>query len=131
MAVAFAVPLRLDWLELVLPEPSAVGPGVRLFDLVQRHIGSVTGHNCAAWFLADQEHFFGPVVVAEKPGYHPRFKVFDIIDGQQRFTTVATYYSVFWTSEPADVRPAERSVSLSSKRQHLRQVRTLDGAQFR
>ena len=37
--------------------------------------------------LSEQEHFFGPVVVAEKSG-HPRCKVFDIIDGQQRFTTV-------------------------------------------
>ena len=40
--------------------------------------------------LADQEHFFGPVVVAEKPGHHPRFKVFDIIDGQQRCRRLET-----------------------------------------
>ena len=45
--------------------------------------------------LADQEHFFGPVVVAEKPGHHPRFKVFDIIDGQQRFTTVYLMLAYF------------------------------------
>ena len=44
--------------------------------------------------LADQEHFFGPVVVAEKSG-HPRFKVFDIIDGQQRFTTVYLMLAYF------------------------------------
>lgn len=45
--------------------------------------------------LADQEHFFGPVVVAEKTGQHPRFKVFDIIDGQQRFTTVYLMLAYF------------------------------------
>ena len=45
--------------------------------------------------LTDQEHFFGPVVVAEKPGHHPRFKVFDIIDGQQRFTTVYLMLAYF------------------------------------
>ena len=45
--------------------------------------------------LTAQEHFFGPVVVAEKPGYHPRFKVFDIIDGQQRFTTVYLMLAYF------------------------------------
>ena len=43
--------------------------------------------------LADQEHFFGPVVVAEKSG-DPRVKIFDIIDGQQRFTTV--YLMLAW-----------------------------------
>ena len=45
--------------------------------------------------LADQEHFFGPVVVAEKLGQHPRFKVFHIIDGQQRFTTVYLMLAYF------------------------------------
>lgn len=44
--------------------------------------------------LTDQEHFFGPVVVAEKSG-NPRFKVFDIIDGQQRFTTVYLMLAYF------------------------------------
>ena len=43
--------------------------------------------------LAEQEHFFGPVVVAEQTG-HPRCKIFDIIDGQQRFTTV--YLMLAW-----------------------------------
>ena len=43
--------------------------------------------------LSEQEHFFGPVVVAEKSG-DPRVKVFDIIDGQQRFTTV--YLMLAW-----------------------------------
>ena len=45
--------------------------------------------------LADQEHFFGPVVVAEQTGHHPRFKVFNIIDGQQRFTTVYLMLAYF------------------------------------
>ena len=44
--------------------------------------------------LAQQEHFFGPVVVAEKSG-NPRFKMFDIIDGQQRFTTVYLMLAFF------------------------------------
>ncbi len=44
--------------------------------------------------LAEQEHFFGPVVVAEQSG-DPRFKVFDIIDGQQRFTTVYLMLAYF------------------------------------
>ena len=43
--------------------------------------------------LSEQEHFFGPVVVAEKSG-DPRVKEFDIIDGQQRFTTV--YLMLAW-----------------------------------
>ena len=44
--------------------------------------------------LAEQEHFFGPVVVAEQSG-DPRFKIFDIIDGQQRFTTVYLMLAYF------------------------------------
>ena len=44
--------------------------------------------------LAEQEHFFGPVVVAEESG-DPDFKVFDIIDGQQRFTTVYLMLAYF------------------------------------
>lgn len=44
--------------------------------------------------LDEQEHFFGPVVVAEQSG-DPRFKVFDIIDGQQRFTTVYLMLAYF------------------------------------
>ena len=44
--------------------------------------------------LAEQEHFFGPVVVSEQSG-NPRFKVFDIIDGQQRFTTVYLMLAYF------------------------------------
>lgn len=39
--------------------------------------------------FADHEHFFGPVVVLEKPNApHPNLKQFLIIDGQQRLTTV-------------------------------------------
>ena len=34
------------------------------------------------------EHFFGPVVVLEKPGGHSQVKTFQVIDGQQRITTV-------------------------------------------
>lgn len=44
--------------------------------------------------LAEQEHFFGPVVVAEQ-SVDPRFKVFHIIDGQQRFTTVYLMLAYF------------------------------------
>ncbi|WP_425639669.1 DUF262 domain-containing protein [Algoriphagus yeomjeoni] len=35
----------------------------------------------------DTEHFFGPIVVLEKTGGHPSLKRYQIIDGQQRFTT--------------------------------------------
>ena len=44
--------------------------------------------------LAEQEHFFGPVVMAEQSG-DPRFKIFDVIDGQQRFTTVYLMLAYF------------------------------------
>ncbi len=38
--------------------------------------------------FAAQEHFFGPVVVLEKTGGRPQIKTFQVIDGQQRITTV-------------------------------------------
>jgi len=39
-------------------------------------------------YLYDYEHFFGAIVVLEKPNADPALKRFYVIDGQQRITTV-------------------------------------------
>lgn len=39
-------------------------------------------------YLYDYEHFFGAIVVLEKPNADPALKCFHVIDGQQRITTV-------------------------------------------
>lgn len=50
------------------------------------HGESVQGH----------EHFFGPIVVREAPGHNnPKLKAFDVIDGQQRITTVYLMLAYF------------------------------------
>ena len=65
--------------------------------------------------LSEQEHFFGPVVVAETSGHH-RVKTFDIIDGQQRLTTV--YLMLAWFR-----RQLERLITKAPRaREHYDQI---------
>lgn len=46
--------------------------------------------------LLGHEHFFGPIVVRERPGQpNAKLKAFDVIDGQQRITTVYLMLAYF------------------------------------
>lgn len=42
--------------------------------------------------IEDAEHFFGPIVVLEKTSADLELKKFQVIDGQQRITTVYLYW---------------------------------------
>ncbi len=59
-------------------------------------------------YLYDYEHFFGAIVVLEKPSFHPVLKRFYVIDGQQRITTVYLLIAVV-------VEQLKRKTELSDK----------------